>query len=231
MRALYKIESEWEKKRDQMLIGTDEEYKKVENTVNMLKNLNMQILQVLGIENGNWYITYKELGIRALDNMDKYGATYNEGYQIAQIEIDYAKQRKKIWEDHPKNRNEKLQAIEENKLNAIKKAVSTQISERWISINNSHLEYLLTKRYGLSKSQIIQFKNAYNTYAIEEYKIIHDQKKLSTSEKVNLLRNANNAFSRKVRPLFKDSSYKKWEGKRTHDFKQRIERKLNNNTL
>lgn len=38
------------------------------------------------------------------------------------------------------------------------------------------MEYTLGKRYKLDKVKIDQFKNAYNVYAIEEYKIIHEQK-------------------------------------------------------
>lgn len=77
----------------------------------------------------------------------------------------------------------------------------------------------------MNKTQIGQFKNAYNVYAIEEYKIINEQKKLSVSEKTERLKKANEEFCEKVRPYFKDNSYKRWKGKRMYDFKQRMEQK------
>lgn len=227
MYALYRIERAWEKDRDQMLSGDGDEQKKIEDTANMLMELNKQIRQMLGMEIGNWYINYKELMLRALDNMDKYGATYNEGYRIAQIENDCSQQRKKIWEERLKNRSERLQMIEDQKLNEIMKALPMQIAKRWKALNNTYIEYMLTKRYGLNKTQINLFKTYYNTYAIEEYKIINDQKKLSASEKNRKLSEANDRFCEKVRPLFKDNLYKKWKGKRMYDFKKMIEKKNN----
>lgn len=225
MYVLYRIERAWEKDRDQMLSGDGDEQKKIEDTANMLMELNKQIRQMLGMEIGNWYINYKELMLRALDNMDKYGATYNEGYRIAQIENDCSQQRKKIWEMRSNDRNEKLLETENKKKYEIKKALPTQVVERWEAVNNVYLEYVLTNRYGLNKVQINQFKTLYNSYAIEEYKIINDQKKLSALEKYAKLVRANAIFCQKVRPLFKDSSYKKWKGKRMHDFKQRVDNK------
>lgn len=225
MRALYKAESVWEKERDKMLTETIDEQRKIENVKSMLSNLNEQIRKILGMESGNWYIAYKEMTFRALDNMDKYGATYNEGYRIAEIEADYSKQRQEVWRERLKNRNEKLQEIEDNKLNAIKKDLPVQVAEKWKAVNNSYLEYILTKRYGLNKTQIGQFKDAYNAYAIEEYKIINEQKRLSASEKTERLKKNNEEFCEKVRPYFKGNSYKKWKGKRMYDFKQRIEQK------
>ena len=224
MYALHKMESAWEKERNQMWAATDDEQKKIENTVELLTKLNEQIRQLLGEEIGNWYIAYKDLTFRAIYNMDKYGATYNEGYQIAQIEVDCSKQRQKIWEKRSRNRNEELQAIEDYKLNAIKKAVPAQIAERWVSVNDYYLDYTLAKRYGLSKAQINQFKNAYNKYAITEYKI-NIQKKLPASEKANKLTEANDKFCETIRPIFSEDSYKKWKGKRMYDFNQRVEKR------
>ena len=113
-------------------------------------------------------------------------------------------------------------------MSAIQNAVPIQVVEKWKTINNSYLDYVLAKRYGLSKSQVNQFKNAYNVYAIEEYKI-NNQKKLSDSEKTEKLKKADDEFCEKVRPLFKNSLYKKWKGKRMHDFKQRMEKKNRKN--
>lgn len=82
------------------------------------------------------------------------------------------------------------------------------------------MEYTLGKRYKLDKVKNDQFKNAYNVYAIEEYKIIHEQKKMSATEKAERLKKANDIFCEKVRPLFKDGLYRKWRGKRMYDFIQ-----------
>ena len=223
--TLYKTESEWKKKRDHILEGNDEEYIKIEKTQNILTTLNSQIRQIIGTEIGNWYINYKDMTFRTLENMDKYGATYNESWQISQIEVNCSTQRAKIWEERPKNRNEKLQEIENYKLSAIKKAVPPQVAKKWIAINNSQLDYVLAKRYGLNKVQINQFKNAYNIYAIEEYKIINEQKKLSTADKAEKLKVANETFLQSVRPLFSNSSYKKWRGKRMYDLNKKKEYK------
>ena len=128
------------------------------------------------MEQAQVYIAYKDISFRAIDNMDKYGATYNEGYQIAKIEMASSKQRKQVYETRSKNRNDKLQEIEDHKLKSIKKAVPAQVAERWTVVNNSYLEYTLAKRYKLDKAKIAQFKNAYNVYVIEEYKILYEQK-------------------------------------------------------
>ena len=207
-----------------MLVATTDEQQKIEKTETMLTSLNEQIRQILGAEDGNWYIAYKEIVFRALDNMDKYGATYNEGYKIAEIEIDCFKQRQKVWQERLKNRHEKLQDIEGYKSNAIKSAVPGPVAERWKAINNSYLDYMLARRYGLNKGQIQQFKNAYNASAIEEYKINH-QKGVSALNRTEKLKKADDEFCEKVRPLFKSSMYNKWKGKRMHDSKQKIEQK------
>lgn len=75
---------------------------KVKKIEELLAELNKHILEILGTDNGNWYLSYKMLIYGALDNMGKYGATYNEGYLIAQIESNYSRQRKQIWNDRPK---------------------------------------------------------------------------------------------------------------------------------
>lgn len=225
MRSLYKVEHKSKKTRDQLWKGMSDELEKLKKIEELLAELNKHILEILGTDNGNWYLSYKMLIYGALDNMGKYGATYNEGYLIAQIESNYSRQRKQIWNDRPKNRHDKLQEIEANELKDIKQAVPAQIAEKWLSVNNSLLEYTLAKRYGLNKTQINQYKNAYNSYAIEEYKVINDQKGLPTSERADKLREANDIFCERVRPLFKTSSYKKWKGKRVYDFEQRVEQK------
>ena len=51
-------------------------------------------------------------------------------------------------------------------------------------------------------------------------------KKMSTPEKIDRLTKANDTFCEKVRPLFNGSSYKKWKGKRMHDFKQKMDQKV-----
>lgn len=225
MRSLYKVESLWIKNRDQVWNTSTEESKKLQENDDLLTDLHSKIYDVLGCEIGNWYINEKALHFNALDHMDKYGSTYNEGYKIAKIESDYSKQRGQIWEERAKNKNDKLQENEKAKLEAIKNAVPAQVANKWSSINNSSLDYTLAKRYGLKKVQISQYKDAYNEYAIEEYKISLNQNRLTVSEKVDKLHKANEVFCEKVRPLFNKETYTKWQGKRQYEFERRMKNK------
>ncbi len=55
-----KAESEWVKERDKMHKDTGEAWEKYENSDTMVSELNIKIKQILGTENGTWYIEYKE---------------------------------------------------------------------------------------------------------------------------------------------------------------------------
>ena len=115
MRALYKAESEWVKERDKMHKDTGEAWEKYENSDTMVSELNIKIKQILGTENGTWYIEYKRLFFRALDNMDKYGVTYKDAFTIAKIEDTYKQKRANILNSNKKNaeREVELMAIDD----------------------------------------------------------------------------------------------------------------------
>ena len=81
MRALFDTEKVWLNKRERMSKESTDESKKYENNEVLLTELNKNIKQILGEENGSWYIAYKRTVNRALGNMDKYGASYNESFR------------------------------------------------------------------------------------------------------------------------------------------------------
>lgn len=225
MRALYKAESEWVKERDKMHKDTGEAWEKYENSDTMVSELNIKIKQILGTENGTWYIEYKRLFFRALDNMDKYGVTYKDAFTIAKIEDTYKQKRANILNSNKKNaeREVELMAIDDEMAKKIAKTVPS-VSVKWKKVNNAALDHTLKSRYGLNQEQINKFKTAYNKYAIEEYKILN-QKKLSDSDKYDQLSQLGETFCKTVNPLFKVDNYKKWYGWWKYDFERKMKRK------
>lgn len=226
MRALHKVESQWEKERDQMWTGAGEESKKYQNAEDMLTNLNKQIRAILGIEDGNWYISYKRMTFSALDNMDKYGVSYNDAFIIAKIEETHKQKRINILNNRRKKNAEKeveFVTLDDKMAKEITAAVPSA-SMRWKKVNSARLDHNMKTKYGLTQAQITQFKTAYNKYAIEEYKII-SQKKLSDSDKYNQLSQLNDDFCKTVNPLFRAANYKKWHGWWKYDFERKMKRK------
>lgn len=225
MRALYKAESEWEKEREQMWAGAGEELKKHQVTEDMLTNLNKRIREILGIEDGNWYIFYKRLTFAALDNMDKYGVSYNDAFAIAKIEETHKQRRINILNSRKKNAEKEVEFMTlDDKMTKEIAAAVPSASARWKKVNNARLDYSMKTKYGLTQTQITQFKTAYNKYAIEEYKII-SQKKLSDSDKYNQLSLLSDDFCKTVNPLFQAENYKKWYGWWKYDFERKMKRK------
>ena len=92
----------------------------------MVSELNIKIKQILGTENGTWYIEYKRLFFRALDNMDKYGVTYKDAFTIAKIEDTYKQKRANILNSNKKNaeREVELMAIDDEMAKKIAKDCS-----------------------------------------------------------------------------------------------------------
>lgn len=66
MRALFDTEKVWLNKRERMSKESTDESKKYENNEALLTELNKNIKQILGEENGSWYIAYKRTVNRAL---------------------------------------------------------------------------------------------------------------------------------------------------------------------
>lgn len=225
MRALYKAETEWVKGRDNMLTKTSEEWKKHESSGTMFSELNDKIRQILGTEDGNWYIAYKRLTFRTLDNMDKYGASYNDAFAIAKIEESYKKKRINILNSDKKNVEKEIDimAIDDEMTKMITSSTPS-VSTRWKKVNNSRLDHILKTKYGLTHPQIADFKIAYNKYAIEEYKIF-SQKRLSDADKYNQLSQLSENFCKTVNPLFKEDYFIKWCGWWKYDFERKMKRK------
>ena len=225
MRALYQAESAWVKERDKMHKDAGEAWEKYENSDTMLSELNIKIKKILGVENGTWYIEYKRLFFRALDDMDKYEVAYKDAFTIAQIEDTYKQKRIDIFNSNKKNaeREVALMAIDDEMAKKIAVAVPSA-SAKWRKVNNAALDHILKSKYGLDQKQINEFKIAYNKYAIEEYKILN-QKKLPDTDKYDQLSQLGDNFCKTVNPLFKTDSYKKWCGWWKYDFERKMKRK------
>lgn len=225
MRALYKAETEWVKGRDNMLAESSKEWKKHESSDTMLSELNDKIRQILGTEDGNWYIAYKRLTFRTLDNMDKYEASYKDAFAIAKIEESYKKKRIDIINSDKKNAEKEIDimAIDDEMTKKVTASVPT-VSTRWKKVNNSVLDHILKTKYGLTQPQIVDFKIAYNKYAIEEYKIF-SQKRLSDTDKYNQLSQLSENFCQTVNPLFKTDNFLKWCSWWKYDFERKMKRK------
>ena len=78
--ALYELEDQYDKERKKMWESVIDESQKHQFRSERLDNLYSKIYNLLGQEVAIWYIYEKKLFLRALKNMDKCGATYNEGY-------------------------------------------------------------------------------------------------------------------------------------------------------
>lgn len=228
MYALHMAEQQWMEERRCLWKSSEKENVKHEKNSELLKKMQGKIRSILGIHYGDWYIEAKALHLNTLRNMDKYGASYKEAYKIAEIEYEYSKKRKAILAKNIKynsEREEELICNDEEKLETIKRILPSEIANKWASLSYFSLDYALKKRYGLNKSQITQYKNAYNIYTIEEYRIIYEQKDLTSSEKKRKLSEANTLFCETVRPLFKADAFTKWEGRRLYDFERRVKQK------
>lgn len=226
MRALHKAESSWEEKRNNMRkssIGEDEKFKKEDA---MLDELNKQICQILGNENGNWYIIYKRMELVTLDNMDKYGTSYKDAYSITQIEDNYRQKRTTILSSSKKHAEKEVDfmANDRAKEQEIASSVPADVTARWKKVNNAMLDNILKTRYGLGQSQITNFKKAYNKYAIDEYKIL-SQKQVPPSERYSQLAQLSENFQKTVQPYFQTTQFTKWQGWWKYNFNKTMKRK------
>ena len=142
------------------------------------------------------------------------------------IDNAYKGKRKAVYEEEIKfaQKEEKLFALDDQKAEEVRQAVSQEVADRWFVITKNQLDYTLQKRYGLDKSQITRFKTAYNIYAIEEYRILGD-KKLSTADKLQQLSDANRQFCETVQPLFASEAYTRWQGWRQYTFDRKMKQK------
>lgn len=228
MYALHEAEQGWLEERAALWQGSEEKSVKHRLDRELLENFRNKVRAVLAADNGEWYISTKALTLGAQRNMDKYGATFREAYRIAEIEDLYARKRKDILaqkERHYSVKEERLLLNDEAREQAIRQALPADVAGRWVRISRSRLDYELGKLYGLDKSQITSYKEAYNAYAITEYSIIYEDKKLSADEKLEKLNEANRVFCEAVRPLFAADAYTKWEGWRKYSFERRMEQK------
>ena len=225
MRALFDTEKVWLNKRERMSKESTDESKKYENNEALLTELNKNIKQILGEENGSWYIAYKRTVNRALGNMDKYGASYNEAFAIAQIEETYKQKRVDILNSSKKHADKEVEMMKNDKEMSKQIAVAVPlVFEKWKKVNNAMLDYTLISKYGLSQEKLADFKKAYSKYAIEEYKILN-QKKQSDADKYIELSKLSEEFCKTVTSLFSAANYTKWSGWWKYNFERKMKRK------
>lgn len=224
--ALFDAERKWLDDRNAMRNGAEAENVKHEREAELLNTLQAEIFRVLGTELGEWYFNEKALQQLAYIYMDKYDATYREAESIARIDNAYKGKRKAVYGEEIKfaQKEEKLFALDDQKAEEVRQAVSQEVADRWFVITKNQLDYTLQKKYGLSKSQITRFKTAYNVYAIEEYRILGD-KKLSNADKLQQLSDVNRQFCETVQPLFASEAYTRWQGWRQYTFDRKMKQK------
>lgn len=229
IRLIYKAESSWRNKRTNIQNMSISEEEKLIEMEKLIDALNQQIDDILGPEIGLWYRSMKEAHIRALGNMDKYKISYNNAYVIAFIENDYYQQKQMIHHSQRKNneKEELLFNLDNAEYLEIKAKVGQQIADRWKKINDEKLEYTLKSQYGLSAAQISKYKDAYNSYLINEHIIVYEQRDLSPEEKRELLISANKVFCQTVEKLLPADKYSRWEAYRLFHFNKKLERKCN----
>ena len=226
MRSLQKLESEAEEKRTTINESGDAEFDKLEDKYKMMENQNEKIRQLLGTEDGDWYINYKQMYFISLINMDKYKTSFKNAYANAEIEKEYGIKRAMIFKSKKKfaEREEDFLINEENKIKAIYAAVPSDVAARWEKVYDNQIDFIMANKYGLDKTKISEFKAAYNNYAIKEFKILSN-KKLFNGDKYSQLKQLNDEFAVNVSPLFTQENYTKWEGWWKYDFQRKMKRK------
>lgn len=226
MRSLQKLESEAEEKRTTINASSDAESDKLEDKYKMMENQKEKIRQLLGTEDGDWYINYKQMYFISLINMDKYKTSFKNAYAIAEIEKEYGIKRAMIFKTKKKfaEREEDFLINEENKIKAIYAAVPSDVAARWEKVNDNKIDFVMAYKYGIDKTKISKFKAAYNNYAIKEFKVLSN-KKLSNDDKYSQLKQLNDEFVETVSPLFTQENYTKWEGWWKYDFQRKMKRK------
>lgn len=204
-----------------------EQAQKHKEDATMLLALQNKIISIFGKQTGEHYFESKTINNYSGTNMDKYGCNHNVAEKIAQIEIKYKKRRQSIldakrakWSDT----EELLAKNDTDRYNEIKSSVPKDVAGRWVAINNSHLDYVLKKTYGLSAEQIAKYKNTFNKYIIEEFLVIYKQN-LSHTEMLAKLQDADTKFCSEVKPIFSAQSYEKWQGRRKFEFERRMKLK------
>ena len=76
----------------------------------------------------------------------------------------------------------------------------------------------------MDKRQIAEYKNAYNSYVLEEYFILNS-KEIPIQEKEAMLDKANDNFCEKVRSFAPANTYRQWLGRRQYVFERRMAQK------
>lgn len=223
MRSLRAIEVEHEKNRIQIWSGDQQESKKIEKN-EVLRNKEEQAIRaLLGADAGDWYLEYKSLYLNTLKNMDIYKSSFHDAHAIATIESEFKKRRRLENKKLNVERELDLLKLEKEKDAAIISAVSSEVYARWHKVNSSLLDYNLNNKYGLTKSQIEQFKNAYSKFVIEEYKILNANK-MGEIDKYALLNVLNDNFCKSVSTLFQPEQYEKWQGWWQYCFERKMKK-------
>lgn len=226
LQDLYKAEVEWETKRNNMLKSSIPQNEKFEQEDAMLKELNNQIIRILGSTDGEWYINIKKDHLNTLANMDKYGASYKEALTITKIEEDHSKLKASVFSKRKRAADKELDLInnEQEKERRVFSEISSPVAARWKKVNENSLDHMLGRKYGLNMAQIADFKKAYNRYAIKEHNVLK-QKTLSDADKYSQISGISTTFQQEVRPFFQPADYLKWQGWWQYDFKRRMARK------
>lgn len=227
IRALYKTEREWGKDREDLWNSNMDESMKHQKKAELLSALQERICQILGNETANVYSEYKAMENLTHRNMKKYSASYNEAMKIAEIEKEYKHKRQVLNADKNRRRTDidaDITECEKLKDEAIRSALPDDVYERWKTINDNMLDYTLKSMYGMDKRQIAEYKNAYNSYVLEEYFILNS-KEIPIQEKEAMLDKANDNFCEKVRSFAPANTYRQWLGRRQYVFERRMAQK------
>ena len=184
------------------------------------------VTQILGENTAKVFMYEKLVQRAAVSNMNKYKTSYNEGLKIAEAERDFRQLRTEIIKKGLRSdeRKEALAANDANKQKAIDASLSENTRKKWKAINDNQLNYSLANDYGLTSTQIAQFKEHYNRYAIADYKI--QKAKITIGEKTTKWTEANKEFCNNVKPLFGTEAYNKWYGNRMFDFERGIKGRI-----
>lgn len=226
MRLLQKLESEADENRTTINVSNGEESEKLKSKYSLMEKQKEKIHQILGVEDGDWFINYKEMYLTSLINMDKYKTSFKNAYTIAEIEKEYAVKKSMIFKVKKKSaeKEEDFLLNEENKVKAINASVPSDVAARWKKAYDNQVDFIMAYKYGLSQAQRLKFKSEYKSYAIKEFKILSN-KKLSDEDKYSQLKQLNEEFLKNVAPLFSHENYIKWKGWCKYDFQRKMRRK------
>lgn len=223
------IETGYYQKRYDMSLSNMDELGKKKEKARLGTELRSNLNKILGEELGRTYLLRKHIWEDAIKNMDVYNISYKEAYNLSEIERYYKGKRSEVYAKGINKGEQKieLEKVENDKLQALTTMLENSTFLKWESRMNNYLEFSLINDYGLSKLQVEKFKELYNSYVFEDYKI--RKSRSSESDKYIMSMKAHQKFCANIKSIFNHKTYDRWLVEMTYKFERHRDSKRNAN--